>query len=103
MRKILTLLLVTAAFATTALAHGGRSHQLLGTVKSLHENDLTITTTAGREASVNLTADTKYEKDKKASDRSALVEGARVSIQLDEDDKTAIKIKVGGGGEQPQH
>jgi hypothetical protein len=100
MRKIFALLLMLGALASAAFAHGGKSHQLMGTVKALHENQLTITTTDGREASVLLDADTKYEKDKAAANRSALVAGVRVSVQLDEDDKTAIKIKIGGGGHQ---
>ena len=101
MRKIaamLSLLFVTVVAA--ALAHGDKSHRLLGTVKVLHENHLTVTTTDGTEASVHLTADTKYERDGNAADRSGLVEGARVSIELDEDDKTVVKIKIGSGGKR---
>ena len=98
MRKLVATLLLFVAFAATALAHGGKTHRLMGTVKALHENHLTITTTEGKEASANLTAETKYEKAGKPADRSALVAGARVSIQLDEDDKTALKIKIGSGG-----
>ncbi len=98
MRKLAATLLLFVAFAATALAHGGKTHRLMGTVKALHENHLTITTTEGKEASAHLTAETKYEKAGKPADRSALVEGARVSIQLDEDDKTALKIKIGSGG-----
>ena len=103
MRKVLALLAVAALFTTGAFAHGGKSHHLMGTVEKVQEDQLMISTTAGKEATVTLNADTKYEKDGKAADRTALVHGARVSIQLDEDDKTAIKIKIGGGGEQHQH
>ena len=102
MRKIAVMLWLLVAVAGAALTHGGRSHRLLGTVQGLDEDHLTVTTTEGKEASVTLTADTTYEKDEKPADRSALVEGARVSIQLEEDDKTAVKIKIGGGGEH-QH
>lgn len=99
MRKISAMLLsLFVALAGVALAHGANSHRLMGTVKSLRDDHLTVTTTEGKEAAVHLTADTTYEKDAKPADRSALVEGARVSIQLDEDDKTALRIKVGGGG-----
>ena len=96
MRKMLILLLL-AAFAASgaAFAHGGKSHQLLGTVKMLHENHLVVTAADGREKTVTLTETTRYEKDKKAAKRSALVPGARVSIQLTEDDKTAVKVKIG--------
>lgn len=95
MRKILAFLLV-AAFATgAAFAHGGKSHQLLGTIKELHENHLVVTATDGHVATVKLTKTTQYEKDKKAATRSALAAGVRVSIQLTEDDTTAVKIKIG--------
>jgi Ni/Co efflux regulator RcnB len=95
MRKILTVLLI-AAFATgAAFAHGGKSHQLLGTVKELHENHLVVTATDGHEATVTLTDKTQYEKDKKVAKRSALAPGVRVAIQLTEDDKAAVKVKIG--------
>ena len=103
MRKIAAMLLLFVAVAGAALAHGANSHRLMGTVKGLHDDQLTVTTTEGKEALVRLTADTTYEKEEKPTDRSALVEGARVSIQLDEDNKTAIKIKIGAGGEGHQH
>jgi hypothetical protein len=100
MRKMLVLLTVAALFTTGVFAHGGKSHRLMGTVERVHENQLTLTTTAQKEATVTLTSETKYEQAGKAVDRSALVQGARVSIQLDEDDKTAIKVKI--GGERPR-
>lgn len=97
MGKIAAMLLLFVAVAGAVFAHGGRSHRLMGTVASVHDDHVTITTTEGKEASVTLTAATEYEKDEKPADRSALVEGARVSIQLEEDDKTAVKVKIGGG------
>jgi hypothetical protein len=98
MRKILMFLLfaVLATFATgTAFAHGGKSHRLLGTVKMLHENHLVVKATDGHEATVTLTENTKYEKDNKAAKRSDLAAGVRVSVELTEDDKTAVKVKIG--------
>ena len=95
MRKILMLLLVAAFAAGAAFAHGGKSHQLLGTVKQLHENHLMVTATDGHEVMVTLTPKTQYERDKKPATRSDLVVGVRVSIQLTEDDKNAVKVKIG--------
>ena len=103
MRKILSLFAVAVLLATGAFAHGGKSHKLMGTVEHVDGDHVTITTTAKKEATVRLTADTKYEKGGKAADRTALVHGARVSIQLEEDDKTAVKIKIGGGEEKHPH
>ena len=100
MRKILVFLL-TAIFATSAaFAHEGKSHKLLGTVKVLHENHLVVTTPDGREKTVQLTQTTRYEKDKKAVTRAALVAGARVSVNLSEDDKTAVKVTIGTAAAQ---
>lgn len=98
MRNLFVVLLIAtlaAGAAGTAFAHGGKSHQLLGTVKTLHENHLVVTATDGHEATVTLTDATLYEKDKKPATRAALVAGVRVSIQLTEDDKTAVKVKIG--------
>lgn len=101
MHRIFALLAAAALFTTGAFAHGGKSHNVMGTVEHVHENQLTITTMAKEEVTVTLTDETKYEKDGKAADRSALVQGARVSIQLDEDDKTAIKVKIGAAEQHP--
>ena len=100
MRKILALLLMTLFAAGAAFAHGGKSHLLLGTVKLLHENHLVVTATDGHEVTVALTATTQYEKDKKTAKRSDLKPGARVSIRLTEDDKAAVKIKIGSAAAQ---
>jgi predicted DNA binding CopG/RHH family protein len=95
MRKVLGLLLIATFAASAAFAHGGKSHHLLGTVKLLHENHLVVTATDGHETTVTLTDATQYEKDKKPATRAALAAGARVSIKLSEDDKTAVKVKIG--------
>ena len=95
MRKILTFLLIALFATSAAFAHEGKSHKLLGTVKALHENHLVVTTPDGREKTVQLTQTTRYEKDKKAVTRAALVAGARVSVNLSEDDKTAVKVTIG--------
>ena len=95
MRKILVLLLIASFAAGAAFAHGGKSHLLLGTVKQLADDHLVVTSTDGHEVTVMLTEATQYQKDKKPATRSALAVGARVSIQLSEDNKTAVKVKVG--------
>lgn len=95
MRKVFVFLLIATFAAGAAFAHGGKSHKLLGTVKSLQEAHLTVTATDGHEAHVILTATTQYEKDGKPAKRADLTAGARVSIQLTEDDKSAVKVKIG--------
>ncbi|HEX6902089.1 MAG TPA: hypothetical protein VF789_20395 [Thermoanaerobaculia bacterium] len=93
--KIMIFILAAALTTGVAFAHGGKSHKLLGTVKMLHENHLVLTTPDGKEKMVELTAATQYEKDKKAATRSALTPGVRVSVDLTEDDKKAVKVKIG--------
>ncbi len=93
--KLFAFLLITLFAAGAALAHGGESHQLIGTVKELHENHIVVTATDGHEVTVTLTESTQYEKDKKPAQRSDLEAGVRVSIKLGEDDKTAVKVKIG--------
>ena len=95
MRKIMIFILAVVLTAGALFAHGGKSHKLLGTVKMLHENHLVVTTPDGKEKTVTLTPATKYEKDKKAVTRAALAAGVRVSVDLTEDDKSAVKVKIG--------
>ena len=95
MRRTIAFLLVAAVATGAAFAHGGKSHKLLGTIKMLHENHLVVQTPDGHETTVTLTEATQYEKDKKAVTRSALTAGVRVSIDLTEDNKRAVKVKVG--------
>ena len=93
--KILAFLLVAAFVTVAAFAHDPKSHHLLGTVKELHEDHLVVKTPDGHEVTVKLAKTTQYEKDKKAATRSALAAGVRVSIQTTEDNKTAVKVKIG--------
>jgi YHS domain-containing protein len=95
MRKVFILLLIATFAAGAIFAHGGKSHQLLGTVKELHEDHLVVKAADGHESTVALTKATVYEKDKKPATRAALVAGARVSVQLSEDNKSAVKVKIG--------
>jgi YHS domain-containing protein len=95
MRKILIFLFAAVLAAGAAFAHGGKSHQLLGTVKELHPDRLVVTATDGHVVTLALVKTTTYEKDKKPATRTALAVGTRVSVQLTEDDKTAVKIKIG--------
>lgn len=95
MRKIWIFLFAAVLVAGAAFAHGGKSHQLLGTIKELHPDRLVVTATDGHVVTVALVKTTTYEKDKKPATRAALAVGTRVSIQLTEDDKTAVRVKIG--------
>ena len=95
MRKAALLILGTLLVAAAASAHGGSSHKLLGIVKEVHEEHLVVTTKEGKEVTLQLTARTKYEKAGKAATKADLAPGSRVSVQLEEDDKTAATVRIG--------
>ena len=94
-RTLLALLLAVALPIAAAHAHGGKSHRLMGTVVSASQDRLVIRDSEDAEASVRLTPETRFEREGKAVDRSALTAGTRVSIHLTEDDTTAVLVKVG--------
>ena len=83
--------------ATSALAHGGHKHQFLGTVKSLQEDRLVITTVDKTEATFVLTSRTAISASGRPASRAELKEGTRVSVYVENDGRTAATIKIGGG------
>lgn len=95
MRKSLLLLVITALLSTNAFAHGANKHQLLGTIKDLHDSHLTVTDQHKADHTVEITAQTKLEKNGKAATKADLKAGTRVSVHLSEDGKIAEQIKIG--------
>ncbi|HEX7421181.1 MAG TPA: hypothetical protein VF505_14925 [Thermoanaerobaculia bacterium] len=95
MRRILTTTLLVAAIATTALAHNGHIHNFLGTVKSVDESHLVITTPDAKDAAFVLTSKTAYTREGKPASRTDLRSGLRVAVHVDEDGKTVTSIKIG--------
>lgn len=91
--RLSALTLLVLATASLALAHEGHEHKLLGTVKMLHENHLMLTLKDGDSKTVMLTEKTRILKGDEKADRSALEEGVRVSVEVDNDDN-ALTIKV---------
>lgn len=94
MKRISTLLMIALLIVTAAFAHGGKTHQLLGTVEQLRENHLVVKAKDGHDRPVDLTASTKLEKAGKPATRADLAPGVRVSVHFAEDDKTALLIKI---------
>jgi hypothetical protein len=94
MRKIASLFLLVLLVSSAALAHGGPGN-LLGTVKTLSEGQIVVTSKDGHEVTVQLTEKTTYERAGKAAARQDVVEGARVSVKLEKDGKTAVTVKIG--------
>ena len=95
-RKLYALLALLTLFASgVAVAHGGKSHRLMGTVQALQDDRLVVRTADGRETTVALVEATRYEKAGKPARRADLEVGARVSVHLTEDDRTATVVKIG--------
>lgn len=92
--RLLLISILTLLATVTAFAHGGHKHQFLGTVKSLHENHLVVTTTENAEVTFTLTDSTKYSKGSQSATRADLAPGARVSVHVENDGKTATTVKI---------
>ena len=98
-RKQLTRALI-ALFAVVAApavwAHGGQEH-VMGTVSSASATELVVKTTTGAEKTIQLTADTKVEKDGELSTAADLQPGQRVVVHTRKqgDALTAVLIKTG--------
>ncbi len=93
MRKAIVFLALCLFVSTVAFAHEGHKHKLLGTVKSFKENKLELTLKDGETKLVTLNDKTEISKGEHKADKAAIVEGARVSVEVDEDD-VALTIKI---------
>ena len=95
-RKVIAVSFVGLLVAGVMFAHGGKDGRILGTVKTLHENHLMITSTDGHEVMIVLAEETRFvtSGDEEAS-RDDLTEGTRVVVTVKEDGKTAISVKIG--------
>ncbi|HZI65587.1 MAG TPA: hypothetical protein VFF17_03385 [Thermoanaerobaculia bacterium] len=94
MRTLALLFLIVLLASSTALAHGGPGN-LLGIVKEVDENHMVVAARDGHEVTVQLTEKTSYEKASKPAGRQDVVSGARVSVKLEKDGKTAVIVKIG--------
>jgi hypothetical protein len=61
MKKVLATLFSLVLMVSSAYAHNGMEH-IMGTVASITDNSITVTTTDGKTQTVTGTADTKYSK-----------------------------------------
>jgi hypothetical protein len=94
MKHLRNIIIISAL----ALAHGGFVH-VQGTVVKLENNVLTVKTAKGNET-VKLDAKTEITRSDKAAAVTDLKVGARVIVDIDDDDKTrtAHSIKLGAAG-----
>lgn len=92
--KRIVLSLVLLALATSVLAHGGHKHAFLGTVKSVSGDALVVTTTADGDKTFTLTPRTTFAKGDAAATRADLGAGVRVAVHVEDDGKTAARVKI---------
>jgi hypothetical protein len=61
MKKLLATFFTLVLMVSSAYVHNGMEH-VMGTVASITDNSITVTTTDGKTRTVTTTADTKYSK-----------------------------------------
>jgi len=61
MKKLIASFFTIVLMVSSAYAHNGMEH-VMGTVASITDNAITVTTTDGKTQTVTATADTKYSK-----------------------------------------
>jgi uncharacterized cupredoxin-like copper-binding protein len=81
------------AFPAVVLAHGGGQH-VMGTVKTVDENGMTVETKESGEVKVVFDAKTTFEKDGAASTVKELSAGARVVVHAAKSEGAAAPVAV---------
>ena len=93
--KIVLILLVSLVFTGTLFAHGNEKH-VMGVVKSVGADSMTVETANHQSQTVQITAQTKFIKSGAPSSLSALKAGDRVVIHAkpsgDKLDATEVKF-----------
>ena len=87
---------LAALLSGMALAHGALEH-VMGTVASVSDSSITVTTTAGKSVEVMLDGKTKYTRANQAMQRSELKPGDRVVIHAEKEGVklTAETVQIG--------
>src|SRR6266702_2104886 len=98
MKKLLATLFTLVLMVSSAYAHNGMEH-VMGTVASITDNSITVTTTAGKSQTVTTTADTKYSKMDAAITLNDIKVGDQVVIHAAKKDNKLIAatVQVGMG------
>jgi hypothetical protein len=98
MKKLLAALFTLVLMVSSAYAHNGMEH-VMGTVASITDNSVTVTTTDGKTQTVTTTADTKYSKMDKAIAPKDIKVGDHVVIHATKKDNKLIAatVQVGMG------
>ncbi len=98
MKKVLATLFMLVLTVGSAYAHNGMEH-VMGTVASITDNSITVTTTDGKTQTVTTTADTKYSKMNAAIALKDIKVGDHVVIHATKKDNKLIAatVQVGMG------
>jgi hypothetical protein len=98
MKKLLATLFALVLMVSSAFAHNGMEH-VMGTVASITDNSITVTTTDGKTQTVTTTADTKYSKMNAAIALKDIKVGDHVVIHATKknDKLIAATVQVGMG------
>ena len=78
-RNLAILLLISALATNLAFAHGGQKH-VMGHVKAISADSITVETTSHEIQSIQITSQTKFVRAGKASSVSELKVGDRVVV-----------------------
>ena len=98
MKKVLATLFTLVLMVSSAYAHNGMEH-VMGTVASVTDNSIAVTTTDGKTQTVTATADTKYTKMDTAIALKDIKVGDHVVIHATKKDNKLIAatVQVGMG------
>jgi len=98
MKKLLATLFTLVLMVSSAHAHNGMEH-VMGTVASITDNSVTVTTTDGKTQTVATTADTKYTKVNTAIALKDIKVGDHIAIHATKKDGKLIAatVQVGMG------
>lgn len=80
MKKVLTILTLTAALVTASFAHGGAAH-LMGTITAIKSDSITVTTKDNKTQVVYVTGKTRFNKSGQPAVLKDLKTGDRVVIE----------------------
>jgi len=98
-RWIPASLAITVVLGLTggAFAHEGHHHQVMGTVKMVHENHLMVTTTEDEEKTFVLSEKTKYLRGQAATTKKDVGAGERAVVMYETKDGAdhALEVKLG--------
>lgn len=91
MKKLLVITLLALAVSAWA---GERIFSVVGTVKSIQDNEVIVIQENGLEAKVILTDQTQYRRGPTIAKKDAITEGANIAVETERDGETAIYVKI---------